>query len=173
MYFYTARNCDYDGRLITSETMCNPTVLALKRLLIEKRFIQGVLTYFLSAILVFAGTMKVFHFSEFHRSLLNYTVIPREIVNFIDGPVVLAEIWIGVGLVIPTVQKMSALFAFCLLILFATVVTLEYTQGSTHGCGCGVPVLPQEIDLSHVVANWVLVFICLVVFLGMKLSERR
>jgi uncharacterized membrane protein YphA (DoxX/SURF4 family) len=141
--------------------------------LIEKQFIQRALTYFLSLILVFAGMAKVFHFSEFHRSLLNYTVIPREIVNFIDGPVVLAEMWIGIGLIIPTVRRMSAFFALCLLILFAVVVTLEYTQGSTVSCGCGVPLLSEEIDLTRVVVNWIFVFIGLVVFLGTNFSERR
>lgn len=68
-------------------------------------FISAVSTYFLAAVFLFTGVDKLFHYKGFIIALSSYVVAPSGSADYLALPIILSEIWIAVGLLIPLGER--------------------------------------------------------------------
>jgi len=127
--------------------------------------------YLVAVAFLWAGLNKAFDFSSFDKALLGYAFLPYEVLRPLAWPLILAEVWIGVGLLFPSSRKISAGFAFSLLLLFTLIIGAEYLKGSSADCGCGSPILSAKKDPLHILQNLLLLALSSFVFTSRTRKE--
>jgi uncharacterized membrane protein YphA (DoxX/SURF4 family) len=129
-------------------------------------------TVFLAVVFLFAGIDKVFHFGGFVTALASYAVVPAAVARYLALPVILSELWVGVGLLIPRWRPTAALAAALLLAVFtvALAVNLVYSPGSL--CGCWFTITLGRSTRLHVLQNVVLLALAVSVWLDYRSVAR-
>ncbi|HEX4960533.1 MAG TPA: MauE/DoxX family redox-associated membrane protein [Thermoanaerobaculia bacterium] len=128
---------------------------------------------FLAVVFVFAGIDKIFHFDGFVNALASYAVVPAAVARYLALPVVLSELWVGVGLLVPRWRRTASLAAAVLLAVFtaALIGNLYFSPGSI--CGCWFTITLGRSTHLHVVQNLVLLALALSVWLDYRAAARR
>lgn len=113
-------------------------------------------SYVLGVIFVVAGVNKILHYSLFVDEISAYGVVPTHIIAYLASPLILAEIWVGVGLFFGSWRKLAAISSSVLLVFFGVVLSVGYLKGSSSACGCWLPIGSQTIGPVHIVQDLVL-----------------
>ncbi|MBW8875756.1 MAG: DoxX family membrane protein [Acidobacteria bacterium] len=127
---------------------------------------------FLAVVFVFAGSDKIFHFDGFVNALSSYAVVPAAVARYLALPVVLSELWVGLGLLIPRWRRTAALAAAVLLAVFtvALIGNLYFSPGSI--CGCWFTLTLGRSTRLHVLQNVVLLALAVSVWLDDRAMPR-
>ena len=125
-----------------------------------KKFLNGVdevdfVSYFLSLAFISAGLSKILNFDFFRLELVSMS----KLFEFFALPVIVSEVWIGVGLIFRGSRLVSMFFGLIMLFLFTVFVLYRYITGSSSGCGCGVFFINWRTDLIHIVLNFILIIL--------------
>lgn len=123
---------------------------------------------FLAVVFLFAGIDKVFHFDGFVNALASYAVVPTAVARYLALPVILSELWVGVGLLVPRWRRTAALAAAVLLAIFtvALISNLYFSPGSI--CGCWFTITLGRTTRMHVAQNVVLLALAVSVWLDTR-----
>ncbi len=121
-------------------------------------------SYVLGLIFIVAGVNKMLHYSLFVDEISAYGVVPTQIVQYLASPLILAEIWVGVGLFIGCWRKLAAMFSSVLLVFFGLILSVGYLKGSSSACGCFLPIGSQTIEPVHIVQDLVFLGLSIVVW---------
>jgi len=116
-----------------------------------KRFLNGLdevdfVSYFLSFVFTSAGFSKFFNFDAFRLDLFSLS----EFLEFFSLPLIISEIWVGVGLIFRGSRLIAMFFGLIMLFLFTGFVLYRYLTGSSSSCGCGVFFINWKTDLIHI-----------------------
>jgi uncharacterized membrane protein YphA (DoxX/SURF4 family) len=123
---------------------------------------------FLAVVFLFAGIDKIFHFDGFVNALASYAVVPMAVARYLALPVILSELWVGVGLLVPRWRRTAALAAAMLLAVFtvALISNLYFSPGSI--CGCWFTITLGRTTRMHVAQNVVLLALAVSVWLDTR-----
>lgn len=119
---------------------------------------------FLGVFFILTGLDKLFHYHDFLLALEGYAVVPRAIAAFAAYPVIFAELWVGVGLLVTPWSKTASLIAAFLLFIFASALLLNYVWRPESSCGCWFSVSGGKVNLLHVAHNLILCVLALFVW---------
>ena len=100
------------------------------------KYIPIASTFFLGLIFMVTGVDKLVHYGQFLDALEHYVILPEGISKYIGLPVMLSEIWIGVGLFLKSTRKIALLGATAILAGFIVALTINYLTLSEANCGC-------------------------------------
>lgn len=128
-----------------------------------------IISYFLSLVFISAGISKILDIDVF-RSVLISVDKSLEILTF---PIVFSEIWIGVGLIFEGSRRISIIVGFIMLLIFTGFIFYEYLIGSTSECGCGVLFMRGKVNLFHLIQNFILIFLSLIVLVNLTKNKGR
>ncbi|MBI3787753.1 MAG: DoxX family membrane protein [Ignavibacteriales bacterium] len=117
---------------------------------------------FLGVFFLFTGLDKTFHYESFLHALKGYVLIPNNFVQYAASPVILSELWIGIGLFIAPWRRIASLSAVVLLMLFIVALSVNYFYAPNSSCGCWFTVSSGQLSVLHVIQN--LVFMGLALF---------
>lgn len=131
--------------------------------------IYTVIAIFLAATFLFAGIDKLLHYRGFANALSNYVLVPNDAVQFLTLPVIIAEIWIGIGLLIRKWRGAAALLAAIALVTFTIAVAVNYVYSPGTICGCTFTVTLGKATKAHIGTN--LLLIVLAVSLALKCNR--
>jgi hypothetical protein len=135
------------------------SVTRLKQLLT----IDALLVFLLSAVFLSTRISKAINFSDFRDGLASYVLLPK-FSPMLALPLILVEMWIGIGLIFQSSRKTAAIISSIVILLFTTVIGAEYLLGSETECGCGIPLLEGRINLQHLLQNLILLVASLVLW---------
>jgi len=125
-------------------------------------------SYVLGIIFVVAGVNKILHYSLFIAQISAYGAIAMYIAPYLASPLILAEIWVGLGLFVGSWRKLAAISSNVLLVIFGVVLSMGYFKGSNSACGCLLPIGSQTIGLIHIIQDLVLVGLSIFVWSNQK-----
>ena len=131
-------------------------------------YVTIISSYVLGVIFVVAGVNKILNYSLFVDEISAYGVVPTHIVPYLASPLILAEIWVGVGLFIGSWRKLAAISSSVLLVFFGVVLSVGYLKGSSSSCGCLLPIGSQTIGPVHIVQDLVLLGLSIVIWSNQK-----
>jgi uncharacterized membrane protein YphA (DoxX/SURF4 family) len=136
------------------------------------RHISLLSAVFLAVVFLFAGIDKIFHFGGFVNALASYAVVPAVLARYLAVPVILSELWVGLGLLVPRWRRLAALAAAALLSVFtvALIGNLYFSPGSL--CGCWFTITLGRTTHMHVAQNVVLLALAVSVWLDERRSRR-
>jgi len=117
--------------------------------------------YLVGVVFLLAGVNKILHYSLFVDKISTYSVIPSKLMHHLAFPLILAEIWVGVGLFIGPWRKLAAMTSSAFLFLFIFVLSIGYLSGVSASCSCMLPFGNQTIGLVHIIQD--------VFFLGLSI----
>lgn len=142
----------------------------ITKLILEKsmNYLTIISSYVLGVIFVVAGVNKILHYSLFVDEISAYGVVPTHLVPYLASPLILAEMWVGVGLFIGSWRKLAAISSSTLLVLFGVVLSVAYLKGSSSACGCMLPFGSQTIGPVHIVQDLVLLCLSVVIWSNQK-----
>lgn len=115
------------------------------------------------AFFIATGVDKLFHYSEFIGALRGYKFVPSGIAQYISVPLILAEVWTGVGLFVPTLRRIASLVGVFLILNFTAAILGNYFLSPGSSCGCWFTFYSGSVTVGHMVQN--LCLIGLLIFL--------
>lgn len=118
-----------------------------------------------AVVFLWAGINKIMNYKLFVQALAIYEStlgFPFRSLTVYIGPfVILSEIWIGIGLLVPAWRKLGAMSGSILLVFLGGIVTLTYLKGAVLPCGCFLPFGSQQPGLFHIIQD-LLMFLVLI-----------
>lgn len=115
--------------------------------------LDRIVVWMLAALFLFSGIDKVLHFDGFLDALRNYVLVPRGAASYLGGPVIAAELMIGIGLLLPAWRGPAALTAALAMAVFTIAITFNYFAGSRGICGCWFTITLSQSSELHIVQN--------------------
>ena len=122
-------------------------------------------SYFLSAVFIYAGLDKAFHFNGFQNALASYVLIPTSIASYLAAPVILAELWVGIGLLTKVWRKPAAFTATAMLLLFTMAWMVNYIYDPSTFCGCWFTITLGDSTAIHIIFNVLMLGIAYMIFI--------
>jgi uncharacterized membrane protein YphA (DoxX/SURF4 family) len=126
----------------------------------------------LGAIFLQAGVQKLRHYEEWEGVVGNYRVLPFRLVPAFSRSVPVIELglaatlWFGQG-PMATAGATGSAAAAILLGFFSVAIGINLARGRSHiDCGCFQSALRQQLSLSLLVRNGLLILIALTAFSG-------
>ena len=126
------------------------------------RFVPMVSTFFLAAIFLYAGIDKAFHYDGFVNALASYAVVPAGLAQILAPAVIVAEVWIGLGLLWRPWRAQAALVGAAILGVFTIALAINQVYAPGTDCGCWFTFTLAQGTGMHIVQN--------LVFLGLALT---
>lgn len=115
----------------------------------------------LAAVLLFAGGDKALHYGGFVRALDSYVVVPDGVEGYLALPVILAELALGVGLLVPATRRRAAMGSTALLSVFTVALVINQRLAPEAPCGCTFTLTLGAGDGLHVALNLLLIAVAL------------
>ncbi len=115
----------------------------------------------LAAVLLFAGVDKLLHYDGFVRALDSYVVVPAGAEGYLALPLILAELLLGIGLLLRVTRRRAAMASATLLSLFTVALVVNQRLAPEAPCGCTFTLTLGTADGVHVALNLILVGLAL------------
>ncbi len=128
------------------------------------KYIHFIASYFLGVVFLFTSIDKLFHYNAFLNALASYVLMPAAIVSYLALPIILTELWAGVGLLIKWWRKAAALTSASLLTIFTLALTLNYIYKPGAICGCWFTITLGTATEIHIAQNLVMLGLALTVW---------
>jgi uncharacterized membrane protein YphA (DoxX/SURF4 family) len=124
--------------------------------------------FFLGIVFIVAGVNKLFNYSLFVKEVSSHGILRMDIIRYLTFPLILAEIWTGLGLFVGQWRKAAAMSSTLLLMIFTIILFANYLSGSTTACGCLLPFESRSIGPLHIIRDLVLLGLSIFVWLNHK-----
>ena len=111
---------------------------------------------FLALVFLFAGIDKALHFDGFVSALASYAAMPTGVAGYVALPLILTELWVALGLLVPSWRAAAALSAAVLLTVFSVAVAINLYYSPASVCGCWFTITLGRGTRLHVLQNLVL-----------------
>lgn len=121
----------------------------------------------IGAVFIVAALDKIIAPDEFAKSILNYLIVPDQLINLMALVLPWLELLCGIALVLGMWVRTSAAIAGALLVIFIVAVASAMLQGLDINCGCfsqkgegtkvGWPKVFENIGLTTL-AVWMVIF---------------
>jgi uncharacterized membrane protein len=99
--------------------------------------VHYLLVCLLALVFVQGGAAKLTARDEFQGVVSSYRLLPSAMVPAFAALLPLAELAVGVGVVLPATRHFGAALAFALLMMFALAMAINLARGRTEiDCGC-------------------------------------
>jgi uncharacterized membrane protein YphA (DoxX/SURF4 family) len=115
--------------------------------------VDRLIVWMLSALFLFSGIDKIFHYDGFLDALRNYVLVPRGAASSIGPLVIAAELMIGIGLLFKAWRRPAALTAAIAMACFTLAIAVNYFAGSRGICGCWFTITLSQSSELHIVQN--------------------
>lgn len=112
---------------------------------------------FLAAVMLFAGGDKLFHYGGFVKALESYVLVPNGSEAFLALPLILAELILALGLLLPAWRRRAAVGTAALLAIFTVAVLVNQRLVPEAPCGCTFTLTLGAGDGLHIALNLLLV----------------
>ena len=130
-------------------------------------------SYFLAAIFIYAGIDKALHFSGFQNALASYVVLPLQAGSYLAIPIILAELWVGLGFLIKRWRKPAAFIAVVMLAFFTIALVINSIYNPNAICGCWFTITLGENNFIHIIFNLLMLGIAyLITVEGLLLNKQ-
>lgn len=126
------------------------------------KYLSSISGYLLAIVLIGAGLDQIAHYRGFVTALDSMLLIPDGMHIFLAIPLILSEIWVGVGLVLPIWRATAAAAASGLLLISTIALMVNYYFAPGAICG-----IYFSITLGNTTGFQ---FLQNIVFLGLALS---
>lgn len=100
------------------------------------KFFSWVLRVILAAVFLFAGIVKSTASEQFLVALAPFTFVPEALLFPLSFWLPIAEVLIGLLLLIPHTHRLGAALALALLLVFVAVLAWALSQGIIVSCSC-------------------------------------
>lgn len=106
-----------------------------------------------AVVFIYAGVDKIFHYDGFVNALASYSVMPQGLAPLLAMPLILVEVFTGLGILLKRWRRPALATAMTLLSVFtvALVINLYVAPGSV--CGCWFTITIGKSTGSHVAQN--------------------
>jgi uncharacterized membrane protein len=121
-------------------------------------------SYFLGIIFIFAGIDKLFHYKMFLNALASYVLMPNVLIPYFSLSLVLAEIWIGLGLIIKKYRRTASLSSFVILMIFTLALIINYIYKPGSICGCWFTITLGTVNILHIFQNFIMLILALTIW---------
>lgn len=110
----------------------------------------------LSALFLYAGIDKAFHYGGFVKALGGYVIVPDGLERHLALPLILSEILIGCGLLLRSWRPAASLLAAGMLAVFTVALAVNQYYAPGVECGCWFTITLGRATTSHILQNVVL-----------------
>jgi uncharacterized membrane protein len=101
----------------------------------------------------------------FAETLHGYALLPDAFTTWFAAPIVLAELAVGVGLLVPALQRDATAGAIALLLVYAAGISINLMRGRRDiDCGCAGPGGRQSLSGWLVLRNLLLAAVLVATF---------
>ncbi|MGI0014947.1 MAG: MauE/DoxX family redox-associated membrane protein, partial [Nitrososphaera sp.] len=115
-------------------------------------------------VFLFTVIDKLFHYNAFLNALASYVLMPPAIAPYLALPIILSELWVGVGMLIKPWREGAALTAASLLSIFTLALILNYFYKPGAICGCWFTITLGTATEIHITQNFVMLGLALTVW---------
>jgi hypothetical protein len=117
----------------------------------------------LSMLLLSAAWHKLRNLGAFRAAIDGYALVPTRFVPFLAGCAVIAEIALGIALLLPPINLLAGCGSASLLAVYTVAIVLNLGRGRSRiDCGCAGPAGSLPLSWSLAVRNAVLIILSLV-----------
>lgn len=99
-------------------------------------WIQWLARFTLAGLFIYAGAVKFMHPNLFLSDIESYRMMPYQVAWLVAFYLPPLEILCGIGLVIPSIRKASAILLLLLMISFVMAISIAWARGLNISCGC-------------------------------------
>lgn len=135
------------------------------------KIVRALSLVFLAALFLFAGVDKLFHYGGFVKALGGYVLVPEGLERHLAMPVILAELLVGVGLLLKAWRAPASLLAAILLFVFTVALAVNQRYAPGVECGCWFTVTLGKATSSHILQNVLLLGLAVSVWLDERRSD--
>jgi uncharacterized membrane protein YphA (DoxX/SURF4 family) len=107
----------------------------------------------LAAILIATGLDKFLNYWAFIDALSGYAFLPRSAVSILGFPIILSEIWAGLGLCVPSLRRTAAFVAALLIFNFTLAFVWSQFLSQGSDCGCWYALDLGMSKTTHILTN--------------------
>lgn len=136
-----------------------------------KRYVRISSFLFLGALFLYAGLDKAFHYGGFVKALGGYALIPDGLETHLGLPLILAELLVGVGLLLKPWRQPAALLATGMLAAFTVALAVNQRYNPGVECGCWFTITLGRATSSHIVQNLILLGLAVSILLDERAGE--
>lgn len=130
------------------------------------KYVAVVSSFFLGILFLFAGVDKLFHMEGFVNALASYVIFPERAAPYLAMPIILTELWIGLGLMIRRFRGAAALTASIVLLVFTFALLVNYIYAPGAVCGCWFTITLATSTPLHIALNVVLMALAISVLMS-------
>ncbi len=135
------------------------------------KLIDGAIVVFLFCVFVGSSVDKALHYDGFVSALGNYSVVPGGAARLLAPCVIVAELAIGLGLLVPVFRRQAALSAAVLLLCFSCALGVNYFYGNDGACGCWFTFTLGESQVQHIALNLAMASLAASLWWGLRAPE--
>lgn len=128
-------------------------------------YVPTISAYFLAGVFLFTGADKLFHYQGFTNALGSYEIVPNGVAQYLALPLILSELWVGLGLVVKSWRRTAAVISAALLTAFTVALTFNYFHMPGIPCGCWFSITLGTANLNHILMNLTLFGLAIFVWL--------
>lgn len=134
--------------------------LTPKHLILVLRILFGLL-------FIFSGVTKIISLTEFEHAIKKFALIPDLYAPILSYIIPIAELVIGIFLILKIYLLGAVQFSIYLIIFFTSVVIVKVLEGGDLACGCFGALSSDNIDEWTVIRNlglilWGFLILCLI-----------
>ena len=102
---------------------------------------------------------------EFLETVRGYALVPRPLAAWVAAPLLVCELAVAAGALVPSVQSQSTALAIVLLVIYAASMSFNLARGRRYiDCGCSGPAARQPLSGWLVLRNVALAAAALATF---------
>src|SRR4051794_33359713 len=90
---------------------------------------QAASILFLALLFCLSAVDKLFHYSGFVNALRNYAIVPRGMAPYLALPVIIVELTISLGVLVPSLRRTVALLGASMMAVFTIALGTNYIYG--------------------------------------------
>lgn len=127
-------------------------VIHMNKLLANEYFLL-IIRVVLGFVFLYAGALKISNPDDFARSIMNYQLLPVQIVNFFAILIPWLEIFCSVLLIAGVSVRENSLIISGLLIVFIILIAVSLFRGLDISCGCFGSSSASSIGIQKLAEN--------------------
>lgn len=125
----------------------------------NSKITQRILCIIVGVVFLFSGFMKLPDVSGFQNLIIQYGF---HYLNYLAPLIILMEILLGMALVLGIMQRPTAIFSICVLLIFTGAYTYGYWVNSVKDCGCFGSLFKSSPAITYI-RNIVLIAILIII----------
>jgi uncharacterized membrane protein YphA (DoxX/SURF4 family) len=108
-----------------------------------------------AVVFIYAGLDKIFHYDGFVNALASYSVMPEGLAPLVAMPLILVEIFTGLGIFLKRWRRPALATAVTLLSVFTVALAINLYVAPGSVCGCWFTITIGKSTGFHVAQNLV------------------